>query len=125
MKDSFERVIDYMRISITDRCNLRCRYCMPEDIAFIPHEEIMTYEELLRLTRLFAGQGIRKIKITGGEPLVRRGCVDFIRSLKEIEGISNVTITTNGVLLEQYMDDLAGRDRWDQYQSGYAAGGFL
>ena len=107
MKDSFERVIDYMRISITDRCNLRCRYCMPEDIAFIPHEEIMTYEELLRLTRLFAGQGIKKIKITGGEPLVRRGCVDFIRSLKEIEGISNVTITTNGVLLEQYMDDLA------------------
>ncbi len=56
MKDSFERVIDYMRISITDRCNLRCRYCMPEDIAFIPHEEIMTYEELLRLTRLFAGK---------------------------------------------------------------------
>lgn len=107
MKDSFERVIDYMRISITDRCNLRCRYCMPEDIAFIPHEEIMTYEELLRLTRLFAGQGIKKIKITGGEPLVRRGCVDFIQSLKEIEGISNVTITTNGVLLEQYMDDLA------------------
>ena len=107
MKDSYERVIDYLRISITDRCNLRCRYCMPEDMEFIPHEEIMRYEEFLRLARLFAGQGIRKIKITGGEPLVRRGCVDFIRSLKEIDGISSVTITTNGVLLEQYMDGLA------------------
>lgn len=79
---------------------------MPEDIDFMPHEKVMRYEEFLRLARLFAGQGIRKIKITGGEPLVRKGCVDFIRSLKEIDGISNVTITTNGVLLEQYMDGL-------------------
>lgn len=106
MKDNYQRTIDYMRISITDRCNLRCKYCMPEDIEFLPHDTVMRYEEFLRLTKIFAKQGIRKIKVTGGEPLVRRGCVDFIRSLKAIDGIDNVTITTNGVLLEQYLDEL-------------------
>ena len=106
MKDHFERVIDYMRISITDRCNLRCRYCMPEDIEFVPHDNILRYEEFIRLAKLFAKQGIRKIKVTGGEPLVRHGCQDFIRDLKSIDGIDNVTLTTNGVLLDRYLPDL-------------------
>ncbi len=106
MKDNYERVIDYMRISITDRCNLRCQYCMPEDMDFVPHNLIMRYEELLRLSRLFAKQGIRKIKVTGGEPLVRHGCQDFIRGLKAIDGIENVTLTTNGVMLGKYLPDL-------------------
>ena len=106
MRDNYERTIDYMRISITDRCNLRCRYCMPDDIAFLPHDKVMRYEEFLRLTKIFASQGIRKIKVTGGEPLVRKGCVEFVRDLKALEGIENVTITTNGVLLEQHLEGL-------------------
>lgn len=106
MKDKFERVIDYMRLSVTDRCNLRCRYCMPQELESIPHDQIMRYEEFLRLTTIFAGTGISRIKVTGGEPLVRKGCVDFIRSLKQINGIDNVTITTNGVLLAQNLDGL-------------------
>lgn len=106
MIDTYNRQIDYMRISITDRCNLRCKYCMPDDIAFVPHSNLLSYEEFLRLVNIFAKQGIRKIKVTGGEPLVRLGCPDFIRRLKEIEGIENVTITTNGVLLDRYLDEL-------------------
>lgn len=106
IKDTYNRQIDYLRISVTDRCNLRCRYCMPENVEFIPHPEIMRYEEFLRLTEILAGQGIRKVKVTGGEPLVRRGCTDFIKSLKRTKGIENVTITTNGVLLEQYLPEL-------------------
>lgn len=107
IKDAYNRQIDYLRISITDRCNLRCRYCMPEDVEFIPHPDIMRYEEFLRLAEILAEQGIRKVKVTGGEPLVRRGCTDFIKRLKQVEGIENVTITTNGVLLEQYLPELA------------------
>lgn len=106
MKDTYNRQIDYMRISITDRCNLRCKYCMPEDIEFVPHQNILRYEEFLRLTEIFAAQGIRKIKVTGGEPLVRHDCAAFIRRLKEIDGIENVTITTNGVLLGRYLPEL-------------------
>ena len=106
IKDNYDRQIDYMRISVTDRCNLRCRYCMPEDIDFIPHDDILRYEEMLRLVKIFAKQGIRKIKITGGEPLVRNGCVDFMKQLKAVEGIENVTITTNGVLLDKYLPEL-------------------
>lgn len=106
IKDTYDRIIDYVRISVTDRCNLRCRYCMPEDIPLIPHQEILRYEEILRLSRIFAAQGIRKVKVTGGEPLVRLGCVDFIRQLKQIEGIENVTLTTNGVLLSKYLPEL-------------------
>lgn len=106
IKDTYDRQIDYLRISITDRCNLRCRYCMPEDLEFVPHSDILRYEELLKLTEIFAGQGIRKAKVTGGEPLVRRGCTDFIKKLKRIKGIENVTLTTNGVLLEQCLPEL-------------------
>lgn len=99
-------MIDYMRISITDRCNLRCRYCMPEGITLISHENILRYEEFLRICEAAAGIGIRHIKVTGGEPLVRRGALGFVKRLKEIPGIETVTLTTNGVLLPRYADEL-------------------
>ncbi len=107
MTDSCGRTIDYMRVSITDRCNLRCRYCMPEDLAFIPHEEILRYEEIQRICALAAELGVSTVKITGGEPLVRPGCVELIRSLKALPGIRRVTLTTNGVLLSQHLPALA------------------
>lgn len=104
MTDSFGRNIDYIRISITDRCNLRCVYCMPEEgVESISHDKIMTYDEILRVCRVLAQKGLKKVKITGGEPLVRRGVANLINQIKAIDGIENVTITTNGVLLkEQY-----------------------
>lgn len=99
MIDQYGRTIDYMRVSITDRCNLRCKYCMPEDIEWLPMDEILTLEEIADICRQAAMLGIRKIKVTGGEPLVRKGCIDLIKMLKSIPGIEQVTLTTNGVLL--------------------------
>lgn len=113
MKDPFNRDIEYMRISITDRCNLRCRYCMPaEGIEKISMSQILTYEEILRVCRHAVSLGITRFKVTGGEPLVRRGCAGLIRTMKEIPGTQQVTLTTNGQLLEQHLDDLkaAGPD---------------
>lgn len=108
MKDRFGREIDYLRISITDRCNLRCVYCMPENgVVQIPHEEILTYDEITRISRCMTGLGIRKIKLTGGEPLIRKNCATLVRMLKELPGIEKVTLTTNGVLLEEQIADLA------------------
>lgn len=106
MIDGKGRNIDYMRISITDRCNLRCRYCMPDGIKQVGMSEILTYEEIEQICRMTAAIGISKIKITGGEPLVRKGCVGLIGTLKEIPGIDQVTLTTNGVLLEEYLPEL-------------------
>lgn len=106
MIDQFGRKIDYLRVSITDRCNLRCRYCMPEDLPFIPHEKILRYEEILRFCGLAAQEGIRHIKVTGGEPLVRKGCIDFLKALKGLPGIEHVTLTTNGVLLKEAVPQL-------------------
>ena len=114
MKDRFQRNIDYMRMSITDLCNLRCRYCMPDGMTVqkVPMSEILTYEELAEIATAGIALGITKYKITGGEPLVRRGCTNFIRMLKEIPGIEQVTMTTNGVLLEEQAEALraAGLD---------------
>ncbi len=113
MTDRCERNIDYIRISVTDRCNLRCTYCMPEKgVQWVPHNAVLSYEELLRLSRLFARLGFRKIKLTGGEPLVRRGVDRLIAELKAIEGIQSVTLTTNGLLLADELDSLiaAGLD---------------
>lgn len=101
MKDQFGRNIHYMRISITDRCNFRCRYCMPEGIESIPMEEILTYEEIETLAAIGAGLGIDTIRITGGEPLVRKGTAQLIERLKRIPGITKVVMTTNGAALEQ------------------------
>ncbi len=106
MLDQFGRTIDYLRVSITDRCNLRCRYCMPEDLPFIPHEDILRYEEIVRFCAIGARLGIRNLKITGGEPLVRKGCAALMRELKALPGIEHVTLTTNGVLLEENLSAL-------------------
>lgn len=107
MRDSINREINYMRISITDRCNLRCQYCMPDGIVPVPMEQILTYEEICSVAAVAARLGIRYIKVTGGEPLVRRDCPELVGMLKAIPGIEKVTITTNGVLLGEQLDALA------------------
>ncbi|UCF56478.1 MAG: GTP 3',8-cyclase MoaA [Deltaproteobacteria bacterium] len=105
--DRSNRVINYLRLSVTDRCNLRCTYCMPEEgIEFVPHNEILTYEEMLHIVRLSVQSGIRKIRLTGGEPLVRKGFVSFLKRLCKIEGLNEVTLTTNGVLLKEFAADI-------------------
>ena len=99
--DTYNRHINYLRISVTDRCNLRCIYCMPkEGVSLIGHDEILRYEEILRVARIAAQKGITKIRITGGEPLARKGIIDCIAELNQIPGIADLSITTNGVLLE-------------------------
>jgi cyclic pyranopterin phosphate synthase len=101
MVDSFGRTPDYLRISITDRCNLRCVYCMPpEGVELKSHNSILSFEEILRFCGIMAELGIRRIKVTGGEPLVRKGAASFICGLKAVPGIEQVTLTTNGLLLE-------------------------
>lgn len=112
MKDLHGRTIDYMRISITDRCNLRCKYCMPQDIQKVSMNELMTYEEIETVCREAVKLGIRKFKITGGEPLVRKECTSLIRKIKEIPEVEQVTLTTNGILLKEHLDALllAGLD---------------
>ena len=106
MIDQFERRIDYMRLSITDRCNLRCTYCMPGGIRLKGHDDILSYEEILRVCKAAVSLGIVRFKITGGEPLVRLGCTDFITELKRLPGVEQVTITTNGILLPDNLDAL-------------------
>jgi cyclic pyranopterin phosphate synthase len=107
LTDSFGRHIRYLRISITDRCNLRCRYCMPEEgIEWLPHEGIMRYEEIARVVSLVGSLGVDKIRFTGGEPLVRKGVADFIKGINELDGISDLSLTTNAVLLGRYAQDI-------------------
>lgn len=99
--------MDYLRISVTDRCNLRCMYCMPKNgIINRPQEELLSFEEIGRLVRILVSLGTNKIRLTGGEPLVRRGIVDLIKSLAGIEGIEDLSLTTNGILLSQYAEKL-------------------
>src|SRR5512140_2257882 len=108
MLDQFGRSIEYLRISVTDRCNFRCVYCMPEEGAPIaPREEILRYEEIERLMRIAAGLGVRKIRLTGGEPLVRRDLVDLVARIAAIPGIEDLSLTTNGFLLARCAQDLA------------------
>ena len=108
LADGHGRRIDYIRLSLTDRCNFRCVYCMPpEGAAHIPHEEILSYEELTRFCRISAALGISRYKITGGEPLCRKGAVSFMRALKLMPGVKQVTLTTNGALLAERLDELA------------------
>ena len=109
MRDGLGREINYMRLSITDRCNLRCRYCMPpEGVPPLPHDQVLRYEELLEAAAAAVTLGITRFKVTGGEPLVRRGCAGFIRALKGLPGVERVSLTTNGLLLAQQLDELAG-----------------
>ena len=106
--DSYGRTLDYLRVSITDRCNLRCIYCMPlEGVQWKPHNDMLTFEEILRIIKIMANQGVKRIRVTGGEPLLRRGTPSFIKNLKTISGIEKVTLTTNGLLLGAYLDEAA------------------
>jgi GTP 3',8-cyclase len=103
MYDRFNRKINYLRISVTDRCNLRCEYCMPaEGIALIGHENILRFEEIIEFTKIAVSKGIDKVRVTGGEPLVRKGVVSFISELSKIKEIKDLSMTTNGVLLEEF-----------------------
>ena len=106
MRDGFGREIGYMRISITDRCNFRCRYCMPEGIRLAPMEEILTYEEIEMVCKAASELGITRFKLTGGEPLVRAGCPKLVGMIKRLSGTEQVTLTTNGILLGEYLDEL-------------------
>lgn len=108
MQDRLGREIDYMRISITDRCNLRCGYCMPEcGVPSVPHDMILRFDEIVRLVKIFCSMGIKNVKITGGEPLVRKGAVGLIKDIKAIDGIEKVSMTTNGILLSKNLNALA------------------
>lgn len=107
LADRFGRVHDDLRISVTDRCNLRCAYCMPEEPVWFPRERLLTFEEIDRLARILVRAGIRKLRITGGEPLVRRDLPVLIRMLASIPGVEDLSLTTNGVLLARHAPDLA------------------
>jgi len=107
LTDHHNRRIDYLRISVTDRCNLSCVYCKPRaEMKVLPHREILSYEEILRLVALAVPLGISRVRITGGEPLLRRGIVDFIAALNAVGGLEDISITTNGVLLDEMADGL-------------------
>lgn len=107
MYDSFNRDIYYLRISITDKCNLRCTYCMPEDgVTPLKHSSLLTYEQIAAITKSAVGLSFRKFRLTGGEPLVRRGVVDLVSMLKSIEGVDFLGMTTNGLLLPRFAGDL-------------------
>ena len=107
MFDRYNRHINYLRISVTDRCNLRCRYCMPtEGIHLLAHEEILSFEEIAGVVKVAVNVGIDKIRITGGEPLVRRGITDLIAMIALVKGVRDLALTTNGVLLKEYATQL-------------------
>lgn len=102
-----DRFIDYLRISVTDRCNLRCIYCMPQEgIEPIDHKKILTFEEIIRLVKIFVNLGVKRIRLTGGEPLVRKGIINLVKSLANIKGIEEVSLTTNGIHLVLYAQEL-------------------
>jgi cyclic pyranopterin phosphate synthase len=108
MFDKFNRKINYLRISVTDRCNLRCTYCMPEKgIELLRHQDILSFDEIVEVTRVAVSLGVDKVRITGGEPLVRKGIVTLVRMIAEIEGVDDFGMTTNGILLEKFAPELA------------------
>lgn len=107
LEDSYGRVIDYLRLAVTDRCNLRCTYCMPaKGLDWIPRNDLMTDEEMLRVCSLFVETGIRKIRITGGEPFVRKDLISFLRKLSSLENLQELTLTTNGVVTAPFVPEL-------------------
>ena len=108
MFDRFNRKINYLRISVTDRCNLRCKYCMPEKgIRLLDHSDILTFEEIIEVVKVCTDIGINKVRLTGGEPLVRKGIVQLVKMISEVKAVSDLSMTTNGVLLEEYAKPLA------------------
>ncbi|MGQ9824308.1 MAG: GTP 3',8-cyclase MoaA, partial [Desulfotomaculales bacterium] len=107
MQDNFQREINYLRVSVTDRCNLRCFYCLPEQgVKSIPHGEILRFEEIERVVRAAALVGVKKVRITGGEPLVRKGLAGLVEAIAAIPEIDDLAITTNGLLLAEMAKDL-------------------
>ncbi|UCH19925.1 MAG: GTP 3',8-cyclase MoaA [Deltaproteobacteria bacterium] len=105
--DAYNRQLNYLRISITDRCNLRCVYCVPHDlIPRLPHDEILRYEEILRIARVGVDLGISKVRVTGGEPLVRKGVYEFLAHLTQINGLADVALTTNGIFLKENIEKI-------------------
>lgn len=115
MKDALGRKIDYLRISVTDKCNLRCKYCMPEEgITHLNHDEILTIDETLKIVEVFKDLGIKKVRLTGGEPLVRNGILDLVKGIKDM-GIEEICMTTNAIKLYDMADDLkeSGVDRFN------------
>ncbi|MFC2097496.1 GTP 3',8-cyclase MoaA [Bacteroidota bacterium] len=114
MLDKFNRKIDYLRISVTDRCNLRCTYCMPEGgVESLNHKDILSYDEIVNIVKLAVKNGINKIRLTGGEPLVRKGICNLVQMISSVPGIEDLSLTTNGMLLDEYAEDLkkAGLNR--------------
>lgn len=107
MLDSYNRTIDYLRISVTDRCNLRCVYCIPEHgVELLNHSDIISFEEIVETVKIAVDFGITKIRITGGEPLVRKGILSLVKMISKIEGITDFSMTTNGILLSEFAEDL-------------------
>ncbi|PLX03995.1 MAG: radical SAM protein, partial [Marinilabiliales bacterium] len=107
MLDRYNREINYLRISVTDKCNLRCKYCMPEEgVPLINNCDVISFEEIVEVVKFGVSKGINKIRITGGEPLVRRGIVELVRLLSGIEGVKDLAMTTNGILLSKYAERL-------------------
>ncbi|MCK5905210.1 MAG: radical SAM protein, partial [Gammaproteobacteria bacterium] len=104
--DRFGRQVTYVRLSVTDRCDLRCVYCMSDDMQFMPREQLLTLEEISRIGKAFVDLGVNKIRITGGEPLTRRSILTAFESGGQLEGLDDLTITTNGTLLEKYAQPL-------------------
>lgn len=114
MLDRFKRNITYLRISVTDRCNLRCHYCMPaEGVEWIPHGSILSFEEITDVVKVAVGLGVNKIRLTGGEPLVRKGIQNLVKMIAGVDGVKDLSMTTNGIFLEKYAFELAeaGLDR--------------
>jgi cyclic pyranopterin phosphate synthase len=107
VQDNFGRRIEYLRISVTDKCNLRCVYCMPEQgLPWLKHEEILSYEEIAEIVQVMAGMGLRRVRLTGGEPLVRRDLAQLVRLLKRVDGIDDIALSTNAVLLAEHAAEL-------------------
>ena len=107
MLDRFNRNLNYLRISVTDRCNLRCTYCMPEEgIQLFRHDEILSFDEIAGFTKVAVSNGVTKVRLTGGEPLVRKGVTTLVSMISEIKGIEDLSMTTNGTLLKQYAREL-------------------
>ncbi len=108
MLDHFSREINYLRISVTDRCNLRCQYCMPEEgVKLLGHKDILSFEEIVGFAEAAVKKGITKIRLTGGEPLVRKGIVELVAMLSKIKGVNDLSMTTNGTLLDKHAEALA------------------
>jgi len=104
--DQFGRIVDYIRLSITDRCDFRCMYCMSEDMTFLPRDEVLSLEECVRLVNIFVGLGVSKVRITGGEPLVRKNALWLFEAVGKLEGLNELVLTTNGSQLESQAKDL-------------------